>query len=124
VQVPAQALLVLRAGSDQILAVVEQELQLQGLFVEVGGGKGLGSLTQGCAGDGQSVDRIGLAAGALAPATLAHQLRRHPDDALAAGHQETLEGARDVAAVLERPDPLLVEVPAPGEQLAKAGPSR
>ena len=56
-QVPAQALLVLCAGPDEVLAVVEQQLQLQGGLVEVGGGQGLGTLAQRCPGDGEGVDR-------------------------------------------------------------------
>src|SRR6476469_4092694 len=45
VPVPAQAALVFRAGFDEVLAVVEQELDLQGVLVEVGGGQGLRALT-------------------------------------------------------------------------------
>ncbi len=119
VQVPAQALLVFRASLDEILAVVEQEPQLQGPLVEVGAGKGLGTLSERRPGDGQRIDRVRLAPRAFPPAALAHQLRRHPDHALARGNQEPLEGTGDVAAVLDRPDPFGVEASPPGEELAK-----
>ena len=49
---PAQALLVLRTGPDQILAVIEQELQLQGVLVEVSSGQRLWALAKGRPGDG------------------------------------------------------------------------
>ena len=72
-------------------------------------------------GDGQGVDRVRLARGALAAAAWADQLRRDPDRQRAhRGHQEALEGARDVAAVLTPPDPLLPQATAPVEQLGKA----
>jgi hypothetical protein len=100
--------------------VVEQQLQLKCCLVQVGGGQRLRALSQRGAGDGEGIDRIGLATGALPPARLAHQLRRHPDDPLAAGEEEALEGARDMAAVLDRPDALWVEVPPPVKQLGKA----
>ena len=55
---------------------------------------------------------------------MAHQLRGDADNALARVDEEALEGPGDVAAVLERPDPLGVELPAPVEELAKAGLAR
>ena len=42
--------------------MIEQQLQLQCVLVEVGAGQGLGALAQGGPGDGQGIDRIGLAA--------------------------------------------------------------
>jgi hypothetical protein len=120
VQVPAQAALVLGAGPDEILAVVEQELDPQGALVEVGGRQGLGTLLQRGPGDRPGVDRVGLAGAAFAPAALPGQLRGHPDDPLSGSDQEALQGTGDVVAVLDRPDPLVVEAPPPGEQPTKA----
>src|SRR4029077_15336409 len=78
------------------------------------------TLSERRAGNGQGIDRIGLATGALALARGAHQLRGDTNHPLAGGNQEALEGARDVAAVLDRPDALLLTSSPPCEQLAKA----
>ncbi len=61
-----------------------------------------------------------LPAVSFATPALAHQLRRDPHHPFAACHQEALQRAGDVAAVLDRPDPLGVELAAPGEQLAES----
>ena len=82
VQVPAQPALVLRAGFDQVLAMIEQELYLQGVLVEVGGGQGLRALAQGCPGDRQGVDRVRLTRAALTATAFAHQLRGDAHHAL------------------------------------------
>ncbi len=63
-------------GSDEVLAVVEQELDLKRVLVEVGGGQRFGTFAEGRSGDGQGVDRVGLAGRAFAAAGFAHQLRR------------------------------------------------
>jgi len=115
VQVPTQPLLVLDAASDQVLAVVCQQLDLQGPFIQMGGGQCFGALLERRPGDRQGVDRIRLAGCALALARLAHQLRWDADDPLPRGDEEALERAGDVAAVLERPDPLLIERATPVE---------
>jgi hypothetical protein len=75
VQMPAQALLVFRSGLDQILAVVEQQPQLKGVVVEMGGGQGFRALAQSGPGDSESVDRVGLATSSFPAAALPHQLR-------------------------------------------------
>ena len=76
VQVPAQPVLRLGAHLHQVLPVVDQQLQLPG---------GMGvlrprqiRLAQRRPGDGQCVDRIGLAPGPRARPGPGHQLRRHP----------------------------------------------
>lgn len=86
----------------------------------MGGGQGLGALPQGRPGNGQGVDRVRLAGGAFATTALAHQLRGDAHHPLARGEEEALQGAGDVAAILDCPDALRVEVAAPVEQLAKA----
>ena len=48
---------------------------------------------------------------------MAHQLWRHPDDALATADQEALQGAGDVAAVLEGEPPLLALFAGPEQKL-------
>ena len=54
-------------------------------------------------------------------AGLRHQLRRHPQAALAALEQEALEAARDVTTVLEGEAALVAEGARPGEQPPMAG---
>src|SRR6185295_6664124 len=119
VQVPAQALLVFGARPDEILAVVEQQLQIQGRLVEMGDGQGVGALTQRRPRHRQGIDRIGLARSALAAAAFAHQLRGDTDHSLAGIHQEALKGAGDVTAVLDCPGPLWVKTAAPVEKLSE-----
>lgn len=102
------------------MPVVEQELQLQRRLVQMGGGQGLRALAQGGPGDRQGINRIGLAGDALCATAFAHQLRRDPDHPLSGRDQEALERAGDVAAVLDRPDPLGVELPPPGKQLCES----
>ena len=59
-QVPAQSLLVLRAGFGEVLAMIEQQLDLQRGLVQMGGGEGVYSLAQGGSGDSAGVDWVGL----------------------------------------------------------------
>ena len=101
------------ALADEPFAVIDQQPE-----VELGPGQlrdrqRLEAFAQRGAGDGERVDAVGLAALAAARARAGHQPGRDPDDALAAGDQEPLEGARDVPAVLQRPDPLAAEAARP-----------
>jgi hypothetical protein len=59
VQVPAQPVDRPGAFGDQVLAVVDQQLDLPGRLVMAGGGQV--GFAQGGAGDGEGVDRVGLA---------------------------------------------------------------
>ena len=63
---PAQAVLVLRALTDDVLAMVKQQPDLHRALVEVGDRQVLGTLAQAGARDHQRVDRVRLAAGTLA----------------------------------------------------------
>jgi hypothetical protein len=99
VQVPAQAHRVGGALADQVLAMVDQELQLTQLRV-VAGVRQV-RLPQGRPGDGQSVDRVGLPVGAGSLASMGAQPGPDPQDRLAAGQQEALQATVDVAAVLQ-----------------------
>jgi hypothetical protein len=65
------------------------------------------------AGDGERVDAVGLAAITSGAALAGHQPGRHANDAFAVDEQETLEGTRDVAAVLKRPDPVVAQARRP-----------
>jgi hypothetical protein len=100
----------------QVLAVVEQQLDGQRALIEEGLRQRLDALPERSAGHGGGVDRIGLAALACAPARAGHELGSYAHHALAALDQEALEAARDVAAILDRPDALRVERSGPIEQ--------
>jgi hypothetical protein len=117
--VPAKARGKAGALGDEGVAVVDQELQLPGCLV-VACVMELGFLAQRRAGDRQGVDRVGLAAGAGALAGAGHELRADPQHRLAAGHQEALQAAVDVAAVLQGEADLGPEAVGPGHQLALA----
>jgi hypothetical protein len=114
VQVPAQAVLHRASLAHEIVAVVEQELDLALGAGQGGGGKIV--LAQGGACDRQCVDRVRLAALAPAAARLAHQPGWNAHNPLTAGKQEALERSQDVAAVLERPQALCRQRACPGKQ--------
>jgi len=107
-QVPAQPLLDPSPLVDEIVAVVDQQLQLpKGLLVRARAAQP--RLPQGGSGDGERVDRVRLAA-LPAGATLGrHQLRRHPHELLVRRAQLALERSGQLPAVLERPQPLAVK---------------
>jgi hypothetical protein len=121
VQVPAQLALVVAAGPDEPVAVVEQQSDLLGLFVEFGARQVVEALLQRGADDGERVDRVGLAAGWEAAAGAGGELGRDTQDALAVSDEEALEPAGDVAAVFDRPDTLGAEPAAPGERSFEPG---
>jgi hypothetical protein len=122
VQVPAQALGDPRALGHQIVAVAHQEVNLPLRARE--DGRGQIRMGKRRAGDGEGVDRIGLAARAARAARLAHQARRHPPHADAALEQQPLEPSGDVSAVLEREEDLLVERQRPAQDPLVAVPAR
>src|SRR5829696_7608964 len=71
------------------------------------------------AGNGECVDAIRLAPIAAAAPLAGHQPRRDTDDPLAMDEQEAFEGAGDVAAVLQRPHPLVLALARPSERRGK-----
>src|SRR5579864_3178851 len=60
VQMPARPALIVRARSDEIVVMVQQQLDLKRLLVDAGLGKPIGSLRERRPGDRQRIDRIGL----------------------------------------------------------------
>ena len=75
-------------------------------------------LAQRGPGDGQGVDRVGLASGAGAVAGAGHQFRRYPQHPFTGGEQRPFQPGRHVPAVLDRPYPLVAVLPTrPGHQL-------
>jgi hypothetical protein len=122
VQVPAQAVLNARALGDEVLAVVDEQPDLATFALETSS-RELG-LAQSGSGDGERIDRIRLAALTDRATRPGHQLRRDAHDPLARGKQEALEADRDVAAVLERPQPLAGKRARPLDQLLVAPTAR
>jgi hypothetical protein len=84
--------------------VVDQQPDVELRAGQLGRRQRLDAFGQRGARDGERVDAIGLATLAARPARVGHQPRRHPDDPFAASDQKPLEGARDMPAVLQRPD--------------------
>ena len=116
VEVPAQV--VAQAGSlcDETLAVIDEQPNVELGPRELRDRKRVDSFADRGPGDRDGVDRVGLAALARRDARSGGQLWRDAHDPLAAGKQEPLERARDVPAVLDRPNALHVQAPAPEQQ--------
>jgi hypothetical protein len=106
VQVPEQVIVEGGAHPNEPFAVIDQQPDLELDARQLGNRQPIKALPQRGTGDGERVDAIRLAALAAAAALPGHQPRRDPHHALAVDQQESLERARDVAAVLQRPYPL------------------
>jgi hypothetical protein len=116
VQVPEQIVVERGAHPDEPFAVIDQQPDIQFDAGQLGHRQPLHALAQRRARDGERVDAVRLAA-ITAGATLSgHQPRRHADDPLAVDEQEPLKRARDVAAVLQRPDPFVAQAGGPIER--------
>ena len=87
---------------------------------QLGDRQTLQTFAQRRASDLQGIDAIGLAAIAAAAALAGHQPRCDANDAFAADQQKPLKRARDVAAVLKRPDPFAAQAARPIQRLRKA----
>jgi hypothetical protein len=109
VEEPAQPVLDPRALRDQVLAVVEQQLDLARRALELGAGSV--SMPSSSAARATASASIGsdLPRSREARRPASHQLRGDPDHPLAAREQEALELAGDVTAVPDRPDALRVD---------------
>ena len=70
--------------------------------------------------DRDGIDAIGLAAITRAAALARRQPRRDPDHALAMDEQKPLKRARDVPAILQRPNPLAAQTARPLQRRGKA----
>jgi len=115
VQVPAQPLLRAAAFVDEVVAVIDEHLQLTqplltlARMVEPW-------LPQRRARDGEGVDGVGFPGAAAGPPLRRHQLRRHPHQPLARVHERPLELTGQLPAVLQRPQPLVAERRRPLQQ--------
>src|SRR6266550_1743770 len=116
VEVPAEAVLSPGPLGDQILAMIDKEADLAIGSVE-GGDRQI--LTEGRPGDGQGVDRIGLAGLPAGPPSAGHQLRWDPDHPLAGDEEVVRQPTGEVATVLEGPGPIS-EAGGPADELEMA----
>ena len=106
-----------RRSAHQVVAVVDEQLQLPQRLLA--GARTVGQrLLQRSSCDGERVDLVGVAAAAAAAALRCSQPGWHPHQPLARFEQCPLQAARDVPAVLNRPQPFLLERPRPGHDLA------
>jgi hypothetical protein len=101
VQVPAKTADHPGSFADQVLTMVDQQPHFTLGPVQLGN-RQVG-FAQAGAGDGERVDRVALAERAGRVTGVRHQLRRHAHDPLAGGEQVSLQTAREVPAVLNRP---------------------
>ena len=113
VQVPEQVVVERDRHADEPFAVIDQQPDVELDAGQLADRQRVQAFAQRGAGDGDRVDAVGLAALAAAAARAGHQPRRDPDHALATDEQKPLERARDVPAVLQRPDPLAAQAASP-----------
>ena len=118
-EVPAQPIDDPGPLSDQVVAVVNQQAELAGGPVQLGGGQ-LG-FPQRRPGHGKRVDRIRLAVGPGGSAGVGHELGWDPHDLLAGAEQVPLQPPGQVPAVLHRPAPLGAEPRRPDQQVQMVG---
>ena len=110
---PPQPINRARPVGDEIGAVIEQQPDLHRPLIQVRGREPLDPVSYDRAGDRQRVDLIGLPRPALALAGRPHSMRRDSHHPLTSRQQRLLEPPRNRAAVLERPDALLIEAARP-----------
>ena len=117
VQVPAQPLLAAPPFRDQIVAVIDEQLQLtQAGFLRPRPVEA--RFAQGGAGDGERVEPVRLATRPAAATLRSGQPRRHTHQALAGDEQQLLEPACHMPTVLDRPEqPPVSERARPPNQL-------
>ena len=104
VQVPAQPLLAAASLRDQVVAVVDEQLQLPQRLL-AGARTVQQRLLQESPCDRERVDPVGLATHPSASALRCGQPWWDPHQPLACLEQRPLEAARDMPAVLNRPQP-------------------
>ena len=110
---PEQVVVERCAHADQPLAMIDEQPDVELDAGQLGDRQPLDALAQGGAGDGDRVDAVRLAAIASGAPLAGHEPRSDADDAFAVDAQETLEGTGDVAAVLQRPDPIVAQAAGP-----------
>jgi hypothetical protein len=116
VQVPEQVVIDGGAHSDEPFAVVDEQPNLEFDARRLRDRQPLKALPERCAGDGDRVDAVGLATITPGAALAGHQPGGDANDPLAAGHQQPLEAARDMPAVLQRPHALGAQAASPRQR--------
>src|SRR5204863_3593278 len=114
-QMPTQPLLRPSALVDEILAMINEQLEITKRLL-VGPRPAQPRYTQSGTRHGERVDRVGLAARPASATLRRHQLRRHPHQLLTGRQQLAFEPTRQLPTVLQRPQPLARELARPGEQ--------
>jgi hypothetical protein len=104
VQVPKQIVVERGAHAHGPLSVIDQQPDVELDAGQLGRGQPTETFAQRSPCDGNRVDAVGLAAVTAGAPLTGHQPGGDPDDALAVDEQESLEGARHMATVLQRPD--------------------
>src|SRR4051812_33688318 len=99
VQMPTQPLLRPPPLVDEIIAVIDQQLQLAKRLL-IGPRATQARLRERSSGDSERVDRIRLATRSACTTFRRHQLRRYPHQLLAGREQLSLEPTRQLPAVL------------------------
>ncbi len=120
---PLQRVVERDALTDQALAVINKQPQVQLEPIEVRHRKRAQAFAQRGARDVERVDVIRLAALAGALARFGHQVGRDPQHAFATLNQEPLKGPRHVPAILQRPHAVVFEAARPPQQRVKPAPA-
>ncbi len=115
VQMPLQRVVERHALADQSLAMIDEQPQVELGALQLRRRQRVQALAQRRSRDRHRVDAVGLAALTSAAPRASHQLRRHPQDPLAAVDQKPLERPRDMPTILDRPDPLAAEPARPAQ---------
>lgn len=116
-QTPTQIVDQPRTLPDKALTVIDEQPNIELRARQLRDRQRVQALAQRGSGDLNGIDDIGLAAlpsGARQPSASGHV---HAHDTLAAGQQEALKRARDMAAVLDRPHACCVQPPRPQQQI-------
>jgi hypothetical protein len=118
-EVPLQCVVERDALTNQPLAVIDQQPQVELGSFQLRGRQLVEPLAQRRPRHSERVDAVRFAALAATAPHLGHQPRRDPQNTLSALDQEPLKRPRDVAAVLERPDAVAVQPARPTQQHTK-----
>ena len=120
VKMPPQPILIARAFSDEVLAMVEQKLDLQAAGVKSRARKlSIPSRTAARATLSASMSSD-LPRSPATPARTRHQLRSDADDPLAAAQEKPLKASGHVPAVLDRKRTVVAERSGPDDELIMA----
>ena len=120
VQMPLQRVIQRDALTDQALAMVDEQPQVELGTFQLRGWQRIEAFAQRRPGDRDRVDAVGLPALANTTTRRRHQPGRDPQDPLAPADQKPLKRPRDMPTVLQRPDPLALEPPRPTQQRSEA----